>query len=158
MLRSKAFIFTRIVNVLIIGLSVSFVVLMFASVINRYFLRLPIPWSLEILKLLFVWLMFIAGSAGVERDSHVGVKWLENRLSPPNKKALIITRDVLLIIFLLVILSAATRITWHVYTTGQLTGYLRAPYTYWYLAMPIGFILMLVALLIRNFSNGVWRN
>lgn len=158
MLKSKALIFNRIVNVLIIGFSVSFLILMVVTVFNRYVLKQPIPWSMEILKLLFVWLMFIAGSAGVERDSHVGVKWLENKVSPPNKKALIITRDVLLIIFLLVILSAATRITWHVHTTGQVTSYLRAPYTYWYLAMPIGFILMLVALLIRNFSNGVWRN
>ena len=151
-LKSKIHVYNKTVYTLILMLSVSFLLLTFLAVVNRYFLRQPIPWSMEILKLLFVWLIFIAGSAGVERDSHVAIKWLEYRLSASARRAIFITNAALVMCFLLVMLVAGSTMTWVVYTTGQVTSYLRESFVFWYAAVPGGFALMIAALLIRVFG------
>jgi len=143
-------IFCKILNILILINSVSLLGVMFIVVVNRYLIHFAMPWTTEVIKLLFIWLMFLAGSVGIKKGSHIGIKILENRISSHSiKKGLVILREVILICFLIWMTILALSVTWSIYKTGQVTMALGLPYAFWYLAIPVGFILTLIFLLIR---------
>jgi len=143
-------IFCRILNVLILIISVSLLGVIFIAVVNRYFIHSSMPWTTEIIKILYIWLIFLAGSMGVKKGSHIGIKILENNISSHSiKKGLFILQKGILMFFFIWIAIVASSLTWSIYKSGQSTLVSGLSYAFWYLAIPVGFILMLFFLLIR---------
>jgi len=135
----------KIINILILINSVSLLGVIAIGVVNRYFIHYAIPWTTEVIRFLFVWLTFIAGSMGLKKGSHIGIKILENGISSHLiKKSLPIVRKVILICFFIYMTIVALSFTWSIYKTGQVTMNLALPYAFWYLAIPVGFFLMLI--------------
>jgi C4-dicarboxylate transporter DctQ subunit len=66
----------NIVMVLLIVL----VFLGFIQVFYRYVLELPLPWTEEMMRLAFVWSVFIGCSIGAKRKAHLGVEFIVNLL------------------------------------------------------------------------------
>lgn len=54
--------------------------LIFFQVIFRYALSMPLAWTEELSRFLFIWMTFIAGYLGVRKGSHIGVEALQNAL------------------------------------------------------------------------------
>jgi TRAP-type C4-dicarboxylate transport system permease small subunit len=63
-------------------LLVALVCVTFAAVIGRYVLNVSMPWSEELIRLLFVWLVMI----GAARSPHMRIDLLENILSPAARR------------------------------------------------------------------------
>lgn len=64
----------------VIAISVLMVVVTLAQVIFRYVIEAPLPWSEELARYCFVWIVFLGGALGLSRGVHLGVDLLVNRL------------------------------------------------------------------------------
>ncbi len=54
------------------------IVTMFSQVVFRYLLNQSLYWSEEIVRYLFVWLVFIGGALVTREDGHIGIDYLIN--------------------------------------------------------------------------------
>lgn len=140
---------------LAIILCASLVGLMFVMVIQRYLLQHALPWSNEIVKLLHVWLIFVAASIGVKRGAHISIKFLETRLSSPlAKKALASLDNILLLGAVILMAVVSSKLVGIILELQQVTICLRWPYAIWYLALPVCFALMAIPLVVYFFGKG----
>ena len=139
-------------------LLVCLIALTFAGVLKRYIFRSPISWMEEVQGLLFMWITFIGGSAAFRKASHVSVEILVDSL--PKKIGGVIERfDVLIQLVILVYLCYQEFAYYAQLTsTGKVTNLLRLPYSFVYLALPIGGVLMIVSMLwasYRHYIQGI---
>ena len=63
----------KLVELSIIVISVLMVTVTLAQVIFRYLLTAPLPWSEELSRYCFVWIVFLGGALGLSRGIHLGV-------------------------------------------------------------------------------------
>ena len=70
----------------IILISVVMVLVTLAQVFFRYVIAAPLPWSEELARYCFVWIVFLGGAIGLYRGIHLGVdlfvNFLPERLRP----------------------------------------------------------------------------
>jgi len=64
----------------VIAISVLMIVVTLAQVIFRYVIEAPLPWSEELARYCFVWIVFLGGAIGLSRGIHLGVDLLVNQL------------------------------------------------------------------------------
>lgn len=51
----------------------------FAAAVNRFTLKLSMPWSEELVKFLLMWMTMIGAAMGIGRNEHVGIDVFINR-------------------------------------------------------------------------------
>jgi TRAP-type transport system small permease protein len=69
-----------IAKALIIVISVVMIVVTLAQVVFRYVVAAPLPWSEELARYCFVWIVFLGGAVGLSRGIHLGVDLFVNTL------------------------------------------------------------------------------
>lgn len=67
-----------VAQISIIAISVLMVAVTLAQVIFRYVIAAPLPWSEELARYCFVWIVFLGGAIGLSRGIHLGVDLLVN--------------------------------------------------------------------------------
>ena len=67
-------------KVSIIAISVVMICVTLAQVIFRYVIAAPLPWSEELARYCFVWIVFLGGAVGLSRGIHLGVDLFVNML------------------------------------------------------------------------------
>lgn len=72
----------------VIAISVLMVIVTLAQVVFRYLIEAPLPWSEELARYLFVWIVFLGGAIGLSRGIHLGVDLLVNALPAQVRKGL----------------------------------------------------------------------
>lgn len=72
----------------VIVISVIMVIVTLAQVIFRYVIAAPLPWSEELARYCFVWIVFLGGAIGLSRGIHLGVDLLVNMLPVPLRRGL----------------------------------------------------------------------
>ena len=70
----------RVATFSIIVISVVMVVVTLAQVVFRYVISAPLPWSEEMARYCFVWIVFLGGAIGFARGIHLGVDLFVNLL------------------------------------------------------------------------------
>ena len=126
----------RVVDVACAALLAVIAALAFFQVIARYLLGFSTPWSEELLRLVFVWLVLLSAS----RVAHMRIDMLEEAVSPVIRKGLV-TVQTLVAAALLVFLIA------HGLTLIELTAYDR------YTALPVSVQWLYRAILV---GGGFW--
>jgi TRAP-type C4-dicarboxylate transport system permease small subunit len=118
----------------------------FANVCARYVLNDPIPGADELATLGFTWAVFLGASAGVRQRLHLGIELVARLVRPPRARAALA--------LLVAALMGGFAVLVGVYgvklmATAQFkrTPVLQWPYTWVYLAVPVGAALMLLRLL-----------
>jgi C4-dicarboxylate transporter DctQ subunit len=114
----------------------------FFQVVARYVFHRPPSWSEEVVRYLFIWLVFLATSVGFRRGSHLGVDFFVGLLPPKVRKAV----EVGIHLFLGLLLAV---VTWQgVVMTGmvkfQLSPAMRISMSWIYAAIPVGGFFMLL--------------
>lgn len=119
-------------------------VMVFANVALRFLTDHSILWVEEASRYLMIWLTFLGAGLVLRYGGHVGIDALQDAL--PHQAAWI-----RLAIFLLLLVFFATMlwlgVRYATFTWGQTTPVLQIPIGAVYLAMPVGFALMIVHLL-----------
>ncbi len=64
----------------VFAISVLMVVVTLAQVVFRYVIAAPLPWSEELARYCFVWIVFLGGAIGLSRGIHLGVDLFVNLL------------------------------------------------------------------------------
>ena len=70
----------RVATFAIILISILMVAVTLAQVIFRYVISAPLPWSEELARYCFVWIVFLGGAIGFSRGIHLGVDLFVNLL------------------------------------------------------------------------------
>ena len=129
----------------VIGILAAMAAMVFANVVLRYATDRSLLWVEETSRYLMIWLTFLGAGLVLRYGGHIGIDTLQDAL--PRHAAVIRAA-----IFCLLLAFFATMfwlgVRYAVLTWGQTTPVLGIPIGAVYLAMPIGFALLIVHLLL----------
>jgi TRAP-type C4-dicarboxylate transport system permease small subunit len=130
---------------IVIGILAAMAVMVFANVALRFLTDHSILWVEEVSRYLMIWLTFLGAGIVLRYGGHIGIDALQERL--PRHAALI--RGVIFV-FLLAFFGVMVwlGVRYAMLTWGQTTPVMQIPVGAVYLAMPIGFVLLIVHLLV----------
>lgn len=130
---------------LIVGiLGLAATILAFSAVITRYFFSFSPEWLTETVIYLVIWAVFIVASTLAAERGHVGASFFVEKLPPPQRRILEILTGLLAVIFCILIGYWGFVIVCLAYATDERSlTLIRYPLWIFYLAVPVG--LMLVA-------------
>jgi TRAP-type C4-dicarboxylate transport system permease small subunit len=129
----------------IIAMLGAMALMVFANVALRFTTDRSILWVEEASRYLMIWLTFLGGGLVLRYGGHIGIDTLQDRF-PAQAPALRALTCALLLAFFVVMIGLGVR--YSMLTWGQTTPVLQVPVGAVYLAMPIGFALMIVHLLL----------
>jgi len=129
----------------VIALLAAMALIVFANVALRFLTDRSILWAEEVSRFLMIWLTFLGAGLVLRYGAHVGIDTLQERF--PRQAAL------LRLLIFAVLLALLATLAWlgagyALRTWGQTTPVMQIPYGAVYLALPIGFSLMIVHLLL----------
>ena len=123
--------------------------MVFANVALRFFTDHSILWVEEVSRYLMIWLTFLGAGLVLRYGGHIGIDALQDKL-PRQAVWIRAAIFVLMLAFFVVMLWLGAR--YALLTWGQTTPVLEIPIGAVYLAMPVGFALMIVHLLLMTTS------
>ncbi|KYH31790.1 TRAP transporter small permease [Neomoorella mulderi] len=89
-----------ILALLMIGITI----VLFIEVITRYLLKIPLPWTDEVARLMLVWLSFLGVGVGIKTKAHVQVEALITKLPAKIQRYMRITANLSIIFFAVALL------------------------------------------------------
>ena len=119
--------------------------MVFANVLLRFFTDNSILWVEEVSRYLMIWLTFLGAGLVLRYGGHVGIDTLQEAL-PRQAASIRMLVFILLLGFFLFMTWVGVR--YAVFAWGQTTPIMEVPIGAVYLAIPIGFILLIVHLLL----------
>jgi TRAP-type C4-dicarboxylate transport system permease small subunit len=126
------------------GAFVGMTAIVFVNVVLRYVFNDPIPGADELATLGFTWAVFVGAAAAVGQRLHIGIEFVGNLFPARGRAVLGLAVVLLMAVFagLVGIYGAKLMLSGHF----KRTPVLQWPYTWVYLAIPVGAALMLVRL------------
>lgn len=123
---------------------VAMTAIVFVNVVFRYLFNDPIPGADELATLGFTWAVFLGAAAGVRQRLHIGIACVTNFLPPRARAAAALVVALLMagLAALIGVYGTKLMLSGHF----KRTPVLQWPYTWVYLAIPVGAALMLVRL------------
>ena len=141
----------RVVRAVIIGVFATMIVVTFAQVVCRYVFQAPLPWSEELARYCFVWIVFLGATLGLEKGVHIGVDILTVLLPKPLQR-LLLRFNLLLILGFAVFLIVASLVVLQA-NRLQYSPALGLQMAKVYLAIPLGMLVMAVIVLGKLFPG-----
>ncbi len=120
--------------------------IVFANVALRYTTNLSITWAEEVARYMMVWMTFLGAGLTLRYGGHVAISNLMDALSPKAQRVLRAVIVVCLFIFFAVMIWVGYNYAMRM--RFQLTPATRIPFSYVYAAIPVGFFLMAVHLML----------
>jgi C4-dicarboxylate transporter, DctQ subunit len=127
-------------------------IVIFASVVLRFFstvpvvqdvaIRLNMTWAQELCIFLFVWMAKFGAAYGVRAGVHVRVDVLVNRLAPRPRKVVVTLGLLGGVLFTAVVGTLGAILVWEIAQTDQTSEDMEVPMWIVYLCVPLGSYLM----------------
>jgi len=117
-----------------------------ANITLRYLTSHSLPWADEVARYLMIWLTFIGAGLILRIGGHVAISNLQDVLPTTGQKVL----RAVIVLILLGFFGYMVFVGWQYAQRMQyqMTPALRLPFLYIYAAMPVGFALLIVHLLL----------
>ncbi|WP_221039397.1 TRAP transporter small permease [Gelria sp. Kuro-4] len=112
------------------------------QVVLRYVFGRANVWSEELARFSFVWLVMLGSSLAIRSNRHMSIDFIKEKMSPQLQLLLSASSTILCMVFVAVIGWQGLQLL--TITSRQLSGGMRIPMAYPYLAIPVGSLLMLV--------------
>ena len=128
-------------------------VVMASEVVMRYFIGHSLIWAEELVRYLFIWFIFLGSAYCIPVKQHITVDLLVQVLPEKVAHAIECITTVLWILLCGVMTYLTASYTMTVLQRGELSTALHVPMWTIYLAMPTGFFLMTVRLVISFYSE-----
>lgn len=125
--------------------------LVIMQVLYRYVLHMSIPWSEELARYLFTWIIFLGASLTSAKDEHLAITVFRDLLPQRFKETIIIAIDIIVIAFLYILTIKSIDLVLQVKSTK--TPVLQISMAYPYLSILVGSTFMLI----HTFVNLVGR-
>ncbi|KRS13671.1 2,3-diketo-L-gulonate TRAP transporter small permease protein YiaM [Roseovarius sp. THAF8] len=130
----------------LIGMLSAMALIVGANIFLRYFTAHSLPWADEAARYLMIWLTFTGAGLILRIGGHVAITNLQDSLPATGQKLL----RALIVLILLTFFAYMVYVGWQYAQRMQfqVTPALRLPFLYVYAAMPVGFALLIVHLLL----------
>jgi TRAP-type C4-dicarboxylate transport system permease small subunit len=129
----------------VIAILAAMAVMVFANVALRFLTDHSIVWVEEVSRYLMIWLTFLGAGLVLRYGGHVGIDTLQNAL-PRHGAAIRVAIYLLLLVFFAVMLWLGSR--YAILAWGQTTPVMQIPIGVVYLAIPLGFGLLILHLVL----------
>jgi TRAP-type C4-dicarboxylate transport system permease small subunit len=116
------------------------IVLTVIQVLSRYVLKMPVTFTEEMGRFLFIWVSFLGAALVMKNDSHMRLDILKDKLSTRVTTALELFVYTAILIFSVVVFSESFRLIKA--TTRQIAPVSRLPMAVVYLVLPISTFFM----------------
>ena len=83
------------------------VILTFINVIRRYVFNASLIWSLEVVLMLFAWMVLLGISYGIKKTTHLGVDALTNVLPTGPRKVALIVASLVCVVYAVLLMKGA---------------------------------------------------
>ena len=120
--------------------------IVFVNVALRYLTHYSIPWAEEVARYMMVWMTFIGAGLTLRYGGHVAIGNLMDALPPRTQRWLRVMIAVVLFAFFAVMIWVGYNYAMRM--RFQLTPATRIPFSYIYAAIPVGFSLLMIHLLL----------
>ncbi|WP_422122382.1 TRAP transporter small permease [Planococcus sp. X10-3] len=118
------------------------------QVVSRFVFNEPLTWPDELGRFLLIWMVFIGAAVVSFDDRHLGVEFIQEKMSPKVKliSSMIIRLLILLFLFITIFSSFELIQIAHMRSSAALG----IPDSYWRIAAPVGAALMIFYVVIRS--------
>jgi len=144
---------TRIEEAAVAALLFTMTVVIFMSVLERFFLKMGLAWIEEFSRYLSVWGAFIGASLAAKKGAHIGIEAFVQILPPRAKKLESILVSALELLFSVVVLIIGAAFLRKLAATGQISPAMRINIVWAYAAVPAGCGLMGIHYFIKLVSG-----
>jgi len=120
-------------------------ILTFAQVICRYVLKSPLPWSTDILRLAFTYMVFWGAAWCVKEKGHLNVDVVLTSMPVKARRVVELVINLVLCAFFVFLIFYGIKFSQSGLT--QKTSYLPIPMTFYYAGIPSAAVLMLYYML-----------
>lgn len=123
-----------------IFLFLAMLVVLTVQIVSRYFLSVALPWTEELSRWLYIYIVFIGASEAVSRRDHIAVDVVPNRLSPRTNLILDVLIHTTFAVIAAVIVYRGYAFALRMDRLGSIT--MDVQMSVLYAAVPIGFVLV----------------
>lgn len=141
MLKKLYWILDKIRSAAIIGMLGYIVILSFVQIVLRYFTSAdlkPFAWGDEVIRLLAIWVAFLAASVGVKQESHLSVQFFLDRFLTPAQLKIAKKCAILVVIGALCAVTYAGIMHVMKNTTNMLQNLPDITIAWFYASIPVG--------------------
>ena len=123
------------------------VIIVSAQIVTRFILKTPLPWSEEVARYIFIWLVWVRAAFATKERKHIRIDVVVSRLPQIGQKACTIISTIIWIGFTIFMVYISAVLTSSVMTGGQTGTGSGMPMWIPYSAIPVGMALMLFRIL-----------
>jgi TRAP-type C4-dicarboxylate transport system permease small subunit len=127
------------------------VTIVFIQVLFRYVVQTSLPWTEEMARYLFVWLVFIAASVCVKKEAHLGIDVIVVHFSPRVQRHLYTLSLVVSLVFSIVVVYKGYDLLTR--SGRQISPMLHIPMSLVYVIIPISYMVICLVLLWQIFRS-----
>lgn len=125
------------------------VIFVFFAAVVRWF-GYPVAWSVDLAKLLFVWVSFFGANIALMQEKHIGVDYFINKMPEQLKHYIMIFRAILIFVFLSFIAYYGFKLSYANYTREYQS--LHISYSWATICAPLVSMLMILTILNRLYQ------
>jgi TRAP-type C4-dicarboxylate transport system permease small subunit len=126
-------LFLEIVGCVLLG---AIVICTGTQVVARYVFNAPLPWSEELGRIIFSWIVFIGTSIGVKRGAHMGMHFIVELAHPKVRAFVAKAAPLFAAVFFCIILIEGVKVAYHV--SSSQTPAMEISQVWQYAAIPAG--------------------
>ncbi|MFA6507024.1 MAG: TRAP transporter small permease [Treponemataceae bacterium] len=126
----------------VMGLSVALQIFM------RYVLNMPLVWSEEFARYIFVWITFLGAAYGVRKGIHISMEFFFNKFPLKAQKVVAVSTNVLAIAAFAYLLPTA--IFFMIEQDPIASSAMQIPMSWLFAAVPVGCVLIILRLVIQT--------
>lgn len=126
-------------------------IILTCQIFFRQVLNMPLLWSEELARLLFVYTAILGVVLGIKHNQHVAIELLIEKAPPKAIKLLYLVKNILIFLVIIAIFLIGVQVTLRKIPLELIS--LKISSVYLYGALPIGAILMMIRFLENLYKN-----
>lgn len=118
------------------------------QIFMRYVLNMPLVWSEEFARYLFVWVAFVGAGYGVRRGIHISMEFFYNKMRPAARRVVSIATNLVSIAAFASIIPIGiyfTREQWSIASSAM-----QVPMSFVIAAVPVGCVIVCLRLAVQT--------
>lgn len=138
-------LFINIISNIMILFYIILIISLFLQVFTRFILKMPLFWTDELARYMFISMLFFGAGVGFFENSHIKLEFLTSRFPLKIQKINSMVIKIVIIAYLIIVTFKGFELIKYVYR--QNTPALQISRAYPYLIIPIGSITMILGLI-----------
>jgi len=138
----------RLLQFVVGAIMVSAVLINFANVVGRYLFLSPFIWAEEIMQFLNIWVVMLGAAVVTRNGAHLKMDAGYSLASPSVRRILDALTNLLALAVSLYVIVQSVRMIQMLAATGQRSVIARVPMNFMYAAIPLGFGVAILFLLL----------